>query len=167
MIEGRILSAQHQGVFTLRFEGDVRLSFCTALDEYISSMFAAPDFVSVFIDLSYVEGLDSTTLGMIARIAVEAKRLNLPTPVIFSPQTGITRLLESMAFAEIFDIRQEAFGELGAEQANHMQAMQAEKEDESAVRDKVLDAHRTLAALSADNKLKFKELLMALGSDED
>lgn len=165
MAAGRILCAQHEGAFALKFEGDVRLNYCTALDEFIAAMFATPSFVSVFVDLSQAAGLDSTTLGMIAKLAVEAQAKGYPAPTIFSPKADITRLLDSMGFTEVFDIQAESLEAAAQLPADKLEEMALPDCNEAEVQAKVIEAHKVLAGLSAENKLKFRELLLALGSD--
>jgi hypothetical protein len=51
MSEGRILAASHDGAYVLRLVGDVRLTLCTTIDDFIDRMFADPDFASIWVDL--------------------------------------------------------------------------------------------------------------------
>ena len=37
---GRILVAEHDGVYMIKFEGDVRLTLCATVDQYLDRMFA-------------------------------------------------------------------------------------------------------------------------------
>ncbi len=144
----------------LRLLGDVRLTLSTAFDEFIEQMLAADDFTSVAIDLSDVDGLDSTTLGLLAKIAIQTKQKFNFKPILVSTDSSITRLLTSMCFERIFDIRDHGietiddFGELAI-------AVSSEYE----VKAKVLEAHRTLMGLSEENAACFKDLVNALEQD--
>ena len=71
MSDCRICAASDGGAHILRLEGDVRLTMCTALDNYFQNIFSQPDFVSVWVDLTEAKGLDSTTLGMLAQLAIQ------------------------------------------------------------------------------------------------
>ena len=73
MQEGKILAAHHDGAYVLRLEGDVRLTLCTTIDEYFQRMFDDPEFASVWVDLCGAEGIDSTTLGMLAKLALQVE----------------------------------------------------------------------------------------------
>jgi anti-anti-sigma factor len=157
---GKILYAEHDGAFILKLEGDVRLNLCTTLDSFINTMFTRPDFMSVLIDLSDAEGLDSTTLGLLAKLSIEAQQRFRFRPVIFCENSDIIRLLDSMGFSDVFDIQNQqidAIPDLGE--------LPLRTSSEELVKQKVIEAHRILAGLSADNKLKFKELLEALDPD--
>lgn len=160
MKQGKILFAEHDGAYILRLQGDVRLNLCTALDSFIADMFASQNFLSIMIDLSEAEGVDSTTLGLLAKLSIESQQQHNFRPVIFSDNDDITRLLESMGFHEVFDIRPQAMGdvcELGELPAN--------TSSEAQVNARVVEAHRILCELNYDNKLKFQELLQVLDND--
>lgn len=160
MQAGRILQASRNGVYVLKLMGDVRLTLCTALDEFIEEMFSAPDFTSVAIDLSEADGLDSTTLGLLAKIAIRAQQDCHFRPIIVTSDSSITRLLNSMCFERIFDIRDhgietmEDYGELAI-------AVSSEQD----VKARVLEAHRTLMGLSQENEASFRDLVNTLEQD--
>ena len=42
-MDGRILAANHHGAYVIRLEGDVRLSLCTSMDDFMQHMFADPE----------------------------------------------------------------------------------------------------------------------------
>ena len=154
---GKILIAQQSGAFVIKLTGDVRLTFCSALDDFFERMFATPNFASVIIDLCEAENIDSTTLGQLAKLAITAKRLHRFTPVILSTNPNITRILRSMGFDRVFNIR---------EQRPDSEATLAELPvvagSEGEVRETVLDAHRVLMGMNENNRAQFKELVCAL-----
>ena len=44
---GRILVAEHDGVYLMKFVGDVRLTLCAAVDQFLDTMLSDPKFRSV------------------------------------------------------------------------------------------------------------------------
>ncbi len=50
-MRGRILVGDHEGVYVLLFQGDVRLTLCTAVDSFLDRMFDDAGFRSVVVDL--------------------------------------------------------------------------------------------------------------------
>lgn len=159
MKPGSIKVAQHEGVFVIKMEGDVRLTLCLSFDSFIESMFSQSDFKSVVFDLTDAEAIDSTTLGLMAKISINGKAKQFDDPIVISRNPSITRLLVTMGFEDIFQIVRDADialdGELPLE-------IEQEDADENAVRDKVLEAHRTLMNLNENNKITFKELVQSL-----
>ncbi len=163
MQAGRILVAEHDGVFVLKFLGDVRVTLCSSLDQFVESMFSQPNFVSVLIDLTETDGIDSTTLGLLAKLSLESKKISGTVPTIVSTNEGITRVLHSMGFEKVFDIHTEA---LDAEPEpiadNGTGELQEIHCTEDEVKEKVIEAHRVLMSLNAKNAATFNELMQNL-----
>ena len=157
MQEGRILAASQNGAYVIRFEGDVRLTLCTSIDDYFDKMFADPAFVSVWVDLCNAEGLDSTTLGLLAKLALTVEDRFGFHPAIYSCDAGINRLINSMGFQRLFELREEVCG--NPEEAVAIPVVEG---SELAVKEKVIEAHKTLMNLSSENRKRFKDLLTAL-----
>ncbi len=157
MQPGKILVAEHQGAYMIKLVGDVRVTWCASFDDYLQAMFSDQQFSSIFVDLSDVEGIDSTTLGLLAKLAIEADRHYHHQPTIYSPQPSISLLLDSMGFDAVFTITQHQ-----DQLWNNAEKLdQCSSSDEEA-RDKVIEAHKVLMSLNDDNRLKFEELVSTL-----
>ena len=120
-------------------------------------MFDDPAFASVWVDLCNAEGLDSTTLGLLAMLALTVKQRFGFTPAIYSCDPGINRLIKSMGFQRLFELREEVCGS-----PEEVRAIPAVEGSEAAVKDKVIEAHKVLMELSAENRARFKDLLTVL-----
>jgi|TARA_B110000902_G_scaffold42367_1_gene46059 anti-anti-sigma factor len=157
MQPGQILVASHEGAYLIKLIGDVRVSLCGSFDQYIESILSADNFISVIIDLTEADGIDSTSLGMLAKISIEARsRFNL-TPVIVSNCESINRLIVSMGFDSVFDIRDKAPACI-----NELSELPHISCSEEGMREKVLNAHKVLMGLCEENEAKFKELVNVL-----
>ena len=157
MSDCRISAASNEGAHVLKLEGDVRLTMCTALDHYFQSMFAEPGFVSVWVDVTEADGLDSTTLGMLAQLAIQTKERFAFRPAIFSTNPSIDRLLDTMGFNQLFERRSEC-----CNTASAIQEIPAVPCEAGEVKRQVLEAHRTLMSMSDDNADAFKDLVSTL-----
>lgn len=161
MNTGVIKVADKDGVFIIKMLGDVRLTLSLTFDKFIDQMFASKDFSSVIFDLAEVEAVDSTTLGLMAKISLKGRALNYMDPIVISTNPGITRLLDSMGFTEILQVVESADISLeNFKPLNHDEAAL----DERSVRAKVLEAHKALVDLNASNSETFKELIQSLES---
>lgn len=159
MADAQILAANDSGAYLLRLCGDVRLTLSTTLDDYLDGMVADPEFQTLIVDLCEAENLDSTTLGMLAKVALRVEADFHVQPDLYSCKAGISRLIRSMGFSQLFHIHEElccAEGETSE--------LAAQNSDEKQMHAKVLDAHRTLMSLSTENEARFKDLLNALES---
>lgn len=157
MQSGKILVANQSGAYLLKLVGDVRLSFCTVLDDYLERMFTAPDFASVIIDLTGAENIDSTTLGQLAKVAIAAKQRHGLQPVILSTNPDITRVLDAMGFGRVFDIRHEL-----PNTTEQLAELPLVSGTEAGVCEQVLEAHRVLMGMNEQNRAQFQELVCAL-----
>lgn len=157
MSEGRILAAHHHGAYVIRMTGDVRLILCTTIDDYVQHMFEDPEFASVWVDLCPAEGIDSTTLGLLAKLALATEARFGFKPAIYSCNPSINRLLKSMGFQRLFELHESVCAEPG-----DITEIPMVEGSERAVRDKVVEAHRVLMSLSEENRDRFKDLMAVL-----
>ncbi|ROS04810.1 anti-anti-sigma factor [Sinobacterium caligoides] len=162
MQTGKIWVAKHDGAYMIKFVGDVRMTWCTSFDKYLQLIFLDESFKSILIDVSEAEGIDSTTLGLLAKLAIQAQRHYQHTPVIYSPEPSITRLLESMGFADVFSMT----GTLEGAWDDVVSLSDGDCSEEE-VRDKVIEAHKVLMTMNEGNRLKFEELVSTLEASID
>lgn len=160
MQSGKILVAEQDGSHILKLLGDVRLTMCTALDEHFEAMFAHESFINVLVDLSDADNVDSTTLGMLAKLAIKANQARHEPPVLLSTNPDITRILESMGFDRIFHIRNEPLTS-----DDDLGELPPVADSEAKIRERVLDAHRILMGLCSENEVRFQDLVETLQSD--
>ncbi|MFT7286253.1 MAG: anti-anti-sigma factor [Halieaceae bacterium] len=157
MAEGRVLAAQEQGAYVVRMVGDVRLTLCASIEEYLENMLRDPVFCSVWVDLCDVEGLDSTTLGQLAKLALAVHKRFGFRPALYCCDAGINRLLASMGLDRLFEMHEKSCCATGNSQTIPMVLG-----SEDAVRERVLEAHRVLMNVSEVNRTRFSELVTNL-----
>jgi anti-anti-sigma factor len=157
MQSGKIEVATNEGTYVVKLSGDVRLNLCSALESYLDDMFLDESFKTVLIDLSDAEGVDSTTLGQLAKISIISQEKFSLIPSIISPREDITRILLSMGFDKVFYL----IGDI-PEQIAELNELTCEKVDEELMREKVIDAHKILMSLNEKNKNTFQELVDCL-----
>ena len=157
MAEGRVLAASENGAYVLRFVGDVRLTLCASIEDYVENMLDDPAFCSVWVDLCDAEGIDSTTLGQLAKLALSVYERFGFRPAVFCCDSGINRLLRSMGLDRLFEMHEKTCCATGCSQ---MIPMVPGSED--AVRERVLEAHRVLMDVSQENRERFSELVATL-----
>jgi len=159
MSSGKILVAKNNGVYVLKFTGDVRLTLCAALDIFLEKMIAEPALQAVFIDLTDTQGIDSTSLGFLAKISILTQKTYGWKPNIISVSDDITRVLLSMSFDQVFNIIEERIDD--TDDLDELPDIEASELD---TKDQVIEAHKILMGLSDDNRAKFQELVSMLES---
>lgn len=161
MTTGRIQFAESEGTFVLKFLGDVRLTLSAALDAYIEKIVSALHFRSIVIDLTETDNIDSTSLGLLAKLSIlSTERVGL-LPTLVSPREDMLRLLQSMGFEQIFNIVPES-----TPTDAELQELPAQTLSEEQVRSRVLEAHRLLMDLNDHNRNAFTDLVNCLEADE-
>ncbi|MEE2732657.1 MAG: STAS domain-containing protein [Pseudomonadota bacterium] len=154
---GKALYAVHQGTYVLKLIGEIRVPICATLDSFIEGMFQDSRFNSVLIDLSKTQIIDSTALGLLAKIAIQTRKRFHRKPLIISTEPDVTRILDTMGFEKVFNIVHEEPVKSPA-----MSEMPNVPCDERNAFEKVLEAHRILMDMNERNHETFKNVVAAL-----
>ncbi len=157
-MQGTILTAKVNSIEYIRFVGVVRYSHCAGLEEYINQLFKKTDFTEIAIDLEQAEMLDSTALGLLARISIEFKKVSNKKPVIFIEKGELAHILKRVCFDQVFRIVSKPNS---PDNLNFVELKTFEK-DEEEVLESVVEAHRSLAEISESNEHYFTDITQAL-----
>ncbi len=160
MQSGRILYGIYEGTYVLKLIGEVRVPMCTSLDGFLERMFHDQKLSSVLIDLSATTLVDSTTLGLLAKIPVYLRQQAQGKPVILSTNPDVTRILRSMCFEQFFILLQQ--WEDAHLAAGSLAELPKEEQGQYDVTQKVIDAHRRLMAMNETNHQAFSDLVQSL-----
>lgn len=159
-MRGRILVGEHDGVYVLLFKGEVRLTLCTAVDGFLERMFGNDCFRSVVVDLSQTEFIDSTSLGLLAKLSIQSQKRFNYRPVLVSTRPDITRVLRTMGLDDVFNLVEQPL--VHVEQLGELPPCAASEEE---VRQRVLEAHRILMDMNEHNREAFQDLVTTLEAD--
>jgi len=154
---GQILFAVQDGHYVLKFLGDVRLTLCSNLDEHLRSILRRDDITETLIDLTETKNIDSTSLGLIAKLAIKSAKCNLPKPTLVSTNPDVTRILHAMGFDSVFLLLEEM-----PASCKDLIQVPVVQESEEQVKQRIIDAHRVLISLNDANRDEFKDLITAL-----
>lgn len=157
MSSGTIQFAEQNGTFILKFVGEVRLTLCSVLDATIEKIFNASNFSTIVIDLTETSSIDSTTLGLLAKLSILSRQKVGLLPTVVTTHPDITRLLESMGFDQVFNIVTKP---LPCPEC--LADLPSQDQSEEVVRSKVLEAHRILMGINDSNREAFRDLVSAL-----
>ncbi len=154
---GKIQFAEQSGTFVLKFVGEVRLTLCSALDATIEKIFAALNFTAIIIDLTEAQSVDSTTLGLMAKLSILSRQKVGLLPTVVTTNPDITRVLQSMGFDQVFNIV-----DTPLPCPDCLTDLPSQDQSEEVVKAKVLEAHRILMGLNDSNREAFHDLVSAL-----
>ena len=157
MTEGKILVAEDNGTYLLKLTGDVRMTLCTSLNSYMEAIFQNTSVKSVLVDLLNAEGVDSTTLGLLAKLAIHCEKQYGIVPTVFCTDESLLRILLSMGLDDVFEILQDC-----PETLKNLHELDSVNADVEQIRGHVLEAHKLLSLLNSQNQKEFVDLIRAL-----
>ena len=157
MSQGTIYYALLDNHYVIKFTGEVRLTLCSSLDAHIEKVISSNECEHVLVDVTEAICLDSTTLGLIAKLAIRAKNQGLPAPVLVSTHDDVTRTLLSMGFDQIFVL-------LDVLPLTQYELVQVPIVQESVevMQERIIKAHKVLMSLNDSNYEAFNNLIAVL-----
>lgn len=158
MSQGQILISDKADDYLIKLVGDVRLTLSGSLNRYMDVLFGNNNVKSVVVDMLDAKAVDSTTLGLIAKLGLHCREYYQMNVKLFCQNPSIIRTLECMSFDEIIDIFQQSPNEFDAE----LRCLDAVTSEVDEVRQQVLEAHKLLVKLNPKNKAEFTDLINAL-----
>jgi anti-anti-sigma factor len=157
---GKILVANEDGVKVLKLIGEVRVTLGPTISTFLDRIKTDQQLRGMVIDLTETTFLDSTALGMLAKVSLGVQERISRQPTIVTPNPDITRVLLSMGFEHIFVL----VDDLG-NTPSLMGEMPTQLVSEHVLREQVLEAHRVLMSLNQKNEEAFRDLVDALESE--
>lgn len=155
MSDGNVYYAEQDGTGVIRFEGAIRYTLANALERFLDDLFARNQFSRLIVDLSTTESIDSTGLGLLARIANGVRRRDGSRPLLFSPQTDINTLISSICLDSAFTLYDRPPPALAGT------ALPASAPSEGEMARTILEAHRLLSEINESNRAQFQSVVEA------
>lgn len=153
-----VLHGCREGVHVLRFIGDIRYPIAPSVTEFLAKLFDAGGVCGFVIDLTETTSIDSTNLGVIARLGLRVRECCGQAAVVVAAAPHIRTLLDSMgitgvcAVAEQRPASEEAVAAVAA----------TESVAQTELARVMLDAHRALIDLSRSNRERFDAVVTEL-----
>lgn len=160
MSDGQARVARQDGHWFLKLGGDLRHPLGPALNTLLDRAFADPDYSGFLIDVSEAENIDSTCLGILARIGIRAGQMGGARPTILGAGADLREVLEAVCFDKIFHLSDaDGTAPQGLEPVTELAA------EEELLLTLILEAHRHLCDLDSRNQAVFRDLLEILERD--
>jgi anti-anti-sigma factor len=161
MASGKVYHARHDGTCILHFQGDIDYTLSTTLDHFLDQLLAGGDFRSIVVDLNQTDSIDSTGLGLLAKIANGMRRSDGAKPLLFSSRPDINEILCSICLDDVFVLCPQAL-EADADPGT---LLPAGEPSESELAHTVLAAHRLLCEMNDNNRALFQNVVDAIEKD--
>ena len=162
MKDGQILYAKVGSTYILKFTGDIRYTICAPLTTFITQLYGRDGYDDIVIDLTEADSIDSTNLGLLARIAnLMDDRFGCRTTMV-STNENVNRTLETVGFFDVFTIDDghDSF-------VDDLQALPGGSSTEEEMARAILQAHRTLSELNDSNREMFRNVVEGLEAELD
>lgn len=158
---GRVTYARKDDLWVLRFEGQIRYLLAPSVSRFIDRMFAEGVPGGVCVDLRETLAIDSTGIGLLAKIANDMQDAGRGRPVLVSTNPEISELLVSLCLDEVCILSSQAPDTV----ADAVLPFTSPSERELAR--VVLDAHQQLSQLSDENRETFRSVVEAIAREVD
>ena len=159
MEQGEVFISGKDGITFIRVKGNASFACAPPLRELAKKLASEP-FGGLKIDLEDCTWMDSTFMGMLAMLGLNAKKKGVPAE-IWNASEQNEKLLLGLGLKKVFAFQSGEFGD-----ASGTAAASNATTAESNARN-VLDAHQTLMDLDEGNVQKFEKVVEFVKKDID
>ena len=157
MIEGSILYSKNDQRYFLKLVGKLRFTSACEFKNLLNIIFSDPDLKDIMIDMSETDYLDSTILGLLAKIAdFMIKKIN-KKGIILSNNKNINALLDNIGLNNVFIVIESC--DYTPEMLKKIPNIKCSEQANALI---VLEAHRQLMSLNEKNRKIFKDVVNIL-----
>jgi anti-anti-sigma factor len=157
MDAGAAFYVKQGNTYILKLVGDIRYTMGCALGDFLDDLFARVDYGDIVVDLTEAHSIDSTSLGLLARIANFNRQRFARKTTLLSTNSDVNQILDNMGFYDIFTIR-----DTGETIMVALQQLAIDGPCKDQLTRIVYEAHQTLSELNPRNREAFKGVLDTL-----
>lgn len=161
-MEGTYLFARRNDCLFFKLIGKLKYTFSSGFDTFLDTLIEEDDFTSAVFDLTETEYLDSTNLGLIAKLGEHLLNNHGTRLTIISTKEDINQILRSVGFDDYFIIIDDASRK--EEQLEEIPFLDQDEIDTAKV---VLDSHKHLISLDERNEKPFQNIVALIEKELD
>ncbi len=161
MSTGHVEYASLNGTHIFKLIGEVRAQSCISLDKLLNRIEQQQNVVGAIVDLTESTFIDSTVLGILAKLGLKLKQVHHIQAVMLSTNPDITTLANSMGLGQVFVILNYC-----GDPNVCTQALLDDNITHGTMLGTVLDAHKTLMKLNENNQNMFEPLVKQLEKEQ-
>jgi len=158
MDKGQVFFAKHDGLAEFKLVGPIRVGdtyqATAAMDAILDRMFEEGGFDRVLIDLTEATTIDSTNLGLLAKIARYCEERLGNKATIVSTNEDVNEILDNVGFGDVFLIVHEDQSPKAA-----LKTLAEVDDSEKDFARLVLEAHQALVDLNKKNQDMFQNVV--------
>lgn len=156
MQEGNILFARKHGVCFIRLTGEIKHPVSACFDHIVQDAIDDETVNDIVLDVTQARYIDSTNLGLMAKVARHMLDAHRRKPVILCENPDIDLLLQGVGFGSVFEIVSRSI----AERLEFETAPPIERSHQDRIRT-ILQAHRALMEINDRNRTAFRPVVEA------
>lgn len=161
-MEGTYLFARRNDCLFFKLIGKLKYTFSSGFDTFLDTLIEEDDFTNAVFDLTETEYLDSTNLGLIAKLGEHLLNNHGTRLTIISTKEDINQILRSVGFDDYFIIIDDASRK--EEQLEEIPFLDQDEIDTAKV---VLDSHKHLISLDERNEKPFQNIVALIEKELD
>ncbi|MBN2510007.1 MAG: STAS domain-containing protein [Spirochaetales bacterium] len=155
---GRYFYHKEDDKLFIRMQGRMKYTSSVGFDLFIADV-VTDDVGSILVDLQQVDYIDSTNLGLIAKLAEFLNSRGRPPLMILSTREEINEVLSSLGFDQMCTILGTAAEDMDYD------TVPVKTGSEKQLMTMMIDAHKRLVAMSEDNASVFKDVVELMEQD--
>ncbi len=159
--DGKILIGRQDQTTVLKLCGEIRVTLGPTIVRFLSTLGNQRTMTDMVVDLRDTTFIDSTGLGVLAKISLVFEKLTGRMPTLVCPDPDINEILHAMGFHDIFVL----VTDLALVTTDGIE-LPTEQTSEEELRRQVIEAHRVLMGLNEENEMVFKDLVEALEEED-
>lgn len=160
MHEGQIKFQLIDNTCIIKLIGAIIYKISPDFDNFLNKIVKNPVVNSFILDLTETTYIDSTNLGLLAKIHSYSNDWSKTQPTIVSTQDNINEILHNIGFANMFNII-----ECLDLPTNNYQELDCIKTNQKDLAQVMYQAHKDLITVNIANKELFKDVIMYLKQD--
>lgn len=161
-MEGTYLFARRDNCLFFKLIGKLKYTFSSGFDTFLETLIEEDDFTNAVFDLTETDYLDSTNLGLIAKLGEHLLNNHGTRMTIISTKKDINQILRSVGFDDYFIIIDDT-----SRTGEQLEEIPFLGQDEIETAKVVLDSHKHLISLDERNEKPFQNIVALIEKELD
>ena len=149
--------ALHNGTYFIKLSGHLSFNYSAALSDLVGAICQNEETQGVLVDLREAKMIDSTHIGLVARLAIETQKKTGQQITIISSVRDVTQSLKNTGPQHLAVLLDAPTGEMPPPDS-----VQALPESKRNIAEIILEAHKTLLEINDDNKAIYQDIVEML-----
>jgi anti-anti-sigma factor len=164
MSRGKYLFTREDGTVFFKLAGTLKYTESLSFDEFIDKLIREDSFHEAIIDLTEVEYIDSTNLGIIAKLGEHLLNAHSKRTTIISTNEDVNEVLRSVGFDEVFILIDNPSSFTG-ETAEEIPCYEGAVDKRTGRM--ILEAHQSLIKINKKNREAYQDIVDLLEKELD